>query len=125
MTSRRVLIVDDYADAAELMAEALGFAGYEVETAGTGLGALEVAESKELAAAFIDIGLPDLDGYEVARRLRALPSGKKAFLIALTGRGSESDRRRSTEAGFDLHLVKPVDLRSVTALLAKQLATSP
>ncbi|MCL6640470.1 MAG: response regulator [Candidatus Rokubacteria bacterium] len=68
--------------------------------------------------ALIDIGLPDVDGYDVARRIRATPHGKSAYLIALTGYGQAEDRRRAEEAGFDTHLVKPVDPEALVGLLA-------
>jgi CheY-like chemotaxis protein len=116
----RVLVVDDYADAAELLAEALSFAGYDVSTANGGLSAIEVFESSPPDAAFVDIGMPDMDGYELARRLRASPSGADLYLVALTGHSGEAERRRSVEAGFDLHLVKPVDLTKVADLLRKR-----
>ncbi|HEX3595333.1 MAG TPA: response regulator [Polyangiaceae bacterium] len=115
----RVLIVDDYADAADLLAEALSFAGYEVRTANDGPAALEIFEQESPAAAFIDIGMPGMDGYEVARKLREGP-GASAFLVALTGRSGDAERLRSVAAGFDLHLVKPVDLSKVAALLEEK-----
>jgi CheY-like chemotaxis protein len=116
----RVLIVDDYADAADLLAEALSFAGYEVRTANDGPAAIEIFERESPAAAFIDIGMPGMDGYEVARKLRTRPNGAKAYLVALTGHSGETDRRRSVDAGFDLHLVKPVDLTKVATLLEER-----
>ncbi|HEX4339485.1 MAG TPA: response regulator [Polyangiaceae bacterium] len=118
-----VLVVDDYADAAELLAEALSFAGYPVSTAGDGLAALEAFEGKgdaAPAAAFIDIGMPGMNGYEVAGALRKLPGGSALYLVALTGHSGEAERRRSVEAGFDLHLVKPVDLAEVAQLLEQR-----
>ena len=116
----RVLVVDDYADAADLLTEALSFAGYQVSTANDGNTALELVNREPHGAAFIDIGMPDMDGYELARRLRALPSGAGMFLVALTGHSGEAERRRSVEAGFDLHLVKPVDVTRVGAVLEKR-----
>lgn len=113
----RVLIVDDYADAADLLAEALSFAGYEVSTANDGPSALSLAAEQSFGAAFIDIGMPSMDGYEVARRMRAEPSGREMYLVALTGHSGDAERKRSAEAGFDLHLVKPVDVTSLSKLL--------
>lgn len=116
----RVLVVDDYADAADLLAEALSFAGYEVSTANDGPAAIELAAQRPHGAAFVDIGMPDMDGYEVARQLRAQPSGRDMYLVALTGHSGDTEKRRSAEAGFDLHLVKPVDVTSVATLLEKR-----
>src|SRR5262249_43835658 len=95
-----VLVVDDYADASGLLAEALTVGGFDVLTANDGYSAVDLAGRHPAAAAFIDIGMPDLDGYEVARRLRALPNGKNLFLVALTGHSREIDRVRSADAGF-------------------------
>jgi CheY-like chemotaxis protein len=92
--------------------------GYEVATAADGPQALEIAQAKTPAAALIDIGLPGIDGYEVARRLRAL-TGPSALLVALTGYSDPDDRRRAAEAGFDAHVVKPVDPDELTRLLGR------
>jgi CheY-like chemotaxis protein/two-component sensor histidine kinase len=110
-----VLIVDDNVDGADSIAEFLRELGYEVATAHDGPAALSVARTFRPNICLIDIGLPVMDGYELARRLRAsqeLPEG--ARIIALTGYGREGDRRRSSEAGFDAHLVKPVSLDVLT-----------
>jgi signal transduction histidine kinase/ActR/RegA family two-component response regulator len=116
--SRRVLVVDDNVDAAELLAEVLELDGHEVVVAHDGLAALERVGSFAPEVVFLDIGLPGLDGYEVARRVRQRPGGKALKLVALTGYGQASDRQRSREAGFDVHLVKPVELDTVRALVA-------
>jgi CheY-like chemotaxis protein len=116
----RVLVVDDYADAADLLAEALSFAGYQVSTVNDGVAAIELAAREPHGAAFVDIGMPGMDGYEVARQLRAQPSGRDMYLVALTGHSGDAEKRRSAEAGFDLHLVKPVDVTSVATLLEKR-----
>lgn len=116
----RVLVVDDYADAAELLAEALSMAGYQVSTVNDGVAAIELAAREPRGAAFVDIGMPGMDGYEVARQLRAQPSGRDMYLVALTGHSGDAEKRRSAEAGFDLHLVKPVDVTSVATLLEKR-----
>lgn len=119
----RVLVVDDYADAADLLAEALSFSGYEVSTVNDGAAAVELAAREPHGAAFIDIGMPGMDGYEVARLLRAQPSGPSMYLVALTGHSGDAEKRRSAEAGFDLHLVKPVDVMRVATLLEKRFGT--
>jgi signal transduction histidine kinase/CheY-like chemotaxis protein len=114
----RVLVVDDNADVAETLADVLGEIGYDVATAHDGPSALNIARAFKPNVCLLDIGLPVMDGYELAQLLRAsndLPQG--ARIVALTGYGQEADRRRSTEAGFNAHLIKPVDLAVLTALL--------
>jgi CheY-like chemotaxis protein len=105
---RRLLVVDDNRDAAESMSMLLQMWGHEVAFAYDGPSALETAEQWQPEAVFLDIGLPGMDGYEVAARLRALPQAKGAILIAITGYGQDDDRLRSRRAGIDHHLVKPV-----------------
>ena len=105
---RRLLVVDDNKDAAESMSMLLEMWGHEVAFAYDGPSALETAEQWQPEAVFLDIGLPGMDGYEVAERLRELPHAKDAVLIAITGYGQEDDRQRSRRAGIDHHLVKPV-----------------
>jgi signal transduction histidine kinase len=117
--SRRILLADDNADALESLARVLTLRGHEVFSAPNGAIALETAVRHLPEIALLDIGMPLLDGYEVARRIRAQEWGKAVTLVALTGWGQESDRRRSQEAGFDTHLVKPLDLDQLTALLAQ------
>ena len=114
---RRILVADDNSDALESLATLLELSGHEVFSAANGALALESAERHLPEVALLDIGMPKLDGYEVARRIRAQPWGRRITLVALTGWGQESDRRRSGEAGFDSHLVKPLDLDKLTALL--------
>jgi CheY-like chemotaxis protein len=114
---RRILVADDNSDALESLATLLELGGHEVYSAANGALALESAERHLPEVALLDIGMPKLDGYEVARRIRAQPWGRRITLVALTGWGQESDRRRSGEAGFDSHLVKPLDLDKLTALL--------
>jgi signal transduction histidine kinase/ActR/RegA family two-component response regulator len=112
----RVLVVDDNADAAEVLAEALRVQGHEVAVANDGPGALELAAELRPQVAVLDIGLPGMDGYELARRLRALlPDPPR--LVALSGYGQEQDRLASRRAGFDVHLVKPSDLDRVIEAL--------
>jgi PAS domain S-box-containing protein len=115
--SARVLIVDDNREAAEVLAQALEATGFSTCVAFDAPQALDRAASFHPDVAVLDIGLPVMDGYELAKRLRELPATKSVALIALTGYGQESDHQASTEAGFTAHLVKPVELRRVTALL--------
>jgi PAS domain S-box-containing protein len=116
--ARRALVIDDNVDAADSLAQLLHLAGCEVRVAHDGPSALEIAPGFGPDVVLLDIGLPGLDGYEVARRLRAIPDFNATLLIALTGYGQEEDRRRSLQAGFDQHLVKPVDPAILEALLA-------
>ncbi len=115
---QRVLIVDDNRDAADSLALLLQLAGYDVRTVHEGFSALEAMDDFRPAVALLDIGMPGMDGYEVARRIRDRQEFEKVMLVALTGWGQEEDRRRSTRAGFDRHLVKPVDPEVLQALLA-------
>jgi CheY-like chemotaxis protein len=115
---RCILIVDDNKDAAEWLATLLNLNGHETHVAHAGITAIETAQRVRPDAVLLDIGLPGLDGYEVCRRIRQQPWGKGLALIALTGWGQEEDRRKSKEAGFDTHLVKPVDEDVLTDLLA-------
>ncbi|MEO6811435.1 MAG: PAS domain S-box protein [Isosphaeraceae bacterium] len=116
---RRILIVDDHPDAAKSLATLLTILGNDVQVAHDGPAALDAAHAHHPAIMLMDIGLPGMDGYEVARRLRQEPEFQEMSLIALTGWGQEEDRRRSLEAGFDAHLVKPVDFDALQALLAR------
>jgi signal transduction histidine kinase len=115
---RRILVADDNADALESLVTLLSLGGHEVMGAANGALALEYAAKHLPEVILLDIGMPVQDGYEVARRIRAQPWGTAVTLVALTGWGQEADRRRSQEAGFDLHLVKPLDLGKLTQLLA-------
>jgi CheY-like chemotaxis protein len=105
----RILIVDDNRDSADMIATLLTFGGHETHTANDGLAAVDAAANLQPDVIFMDIGLPILNGYEAARRIRERQSDKKPVLVALTGWGQDADRRRSESAGFDAHLVKPVD----------------
>jgi CheY-like chemotaxis protein len=116
---RRILVVDDNRDAAESLGMMLTLMGNEVRTAADGLAAVEVAEDYRPDLILLDIGLPKLNGYEACRRIRERPWAKGTVIVALTGWGQEEDRRRSQEAGFDRHLVKPVDVNDLTKLLAQ------
>jgi signal transduction histidine kinase len=113
----RILIVDDNADALELLAEGLELLGHEVHRAQDGPSALAVAERVAPAVAILDIGLPVMDGYDLARRLRAQSTLDGLTLIALTGYGQASDRQRAADAGFDEHLVKPVSIDHVQSVI--------
>jgi signal transduction histidine kinase/CheY-like chemotaxis protein len=115
--SRRVLVVDDNADIAESLAGLLQDLGHTVRTAHAGPQALEVAREFRPELILLDIGLPGMDGYEVARRLRADPELSGLLVVALSGYGQEEDRRRAREAGFDEHLTKPVGLAALQPLL--------
>jgi PAS domain S-box-containing protein len=106
---RRVLVADDNRDAAESLAVLLRLEGHDVIVADDGETALRLFEEQHPDVVLLDIGMPQMDGYEVARRIRALPGGRRVLLVALTGWGQEKDRAASREAGFDHHLVKPVD----------------
>lgn len=117
--SPRILVVDDSVDGAEMLAAALAAKGYDARVAHDAPSALRIASEFRPALAFLDIGLPVMDGYELAAHLRELPELNEIKLIALTGYGQESDRRRSREAGFDDHLVKPVDFAAVESVLAE------
>jgi PAS domain S-box-containing protein len=113
----RILVVDDNVDSAESMALLLKFSGHEVQMAHNGPSAIETALLFLPQVLLLDIGLPGMNGYEVARRLRERPEMQNAALLALTGYGQEEDRRRSKEAGFDHHLVKPVDPKLLETLI--------
>jgi CheY-like chemotaxis protein len=115
---RRILVVDDNTDAAESLAALLAINGHETRLAHDGLRAVEEAAAFQPDVVFLDIGMPALDGHETARRIRQQPWGKHMVLVALTGWGQSEDRRRSREAGFDHHLVKPADPVVVTRLIA-------
>jgi CheY-like chemotaxis protein len=105
-----LLLVDDNVDASAILADSLRALGYRVRVAHDGVDALEMARQEAADVAVLDLGLPVMDGYEVAVRLRALPGCLHIRLIALTGYGLDSDRQRTREAGFDEHFVKPIDV---------------
>jgi len=115
--TRRVLIVEDNVDAAESLSMLLELLGHEVRVEATGASALEAIRTTDFQAVLVDIGLPDMDGYEVARQIRALPDSRTKLLVALTGYGQEEDKRRALSAGFDQHLIKPVDVEHLQNLL--------
>jgi CheY-like chemotaxis protein len=117
---RRILLVEDNPDAAESLGELLRIWGHEVRIAYEGLGALDQARIETPDIVLLDIGLPGMDGYEVARALRSQPGLERTRLIALTGYGQDADRHRSSQAGFDHHFVKPVDIQALRLLLASE-----
>jgi CheY-like chemotaxis protein len=113
----KVLVVDDNVDAAEILAEALETLGFAATACHDGPSALAAVEADAPHAALLDIGMPGMDGYELAKELRRRPDGASYFLVALTGFGQHRDRDKAMEAGFDVHMVKPVDLDQVARVL--------
>jgi CheY-like chemotaxis protein len=115
---RRILVVDDNKDSAESLGMLLRIMGNEVRTAYDGPSALEAAKEFRPDVVLLDIGMPGMNGYDVARTMRQMPEVKDAVLVAQTGWGKEEDRRRSSETGFNAHMVKPVDHDALQKLLA-------
>jgi CheY-like chemotaxis protein len=122
-TSQRILVVEDNEDARELMRALIEKMGHEVQTASDGATAIEVARAFQPTLVLLDIGLPQMDGYSLARKLRQ-EHGVELVLAALTGYGQERDRRMSEEAGINHHLVKPVSLEAVRAIIGSLPAIS-
>ena len=125
----RVVVVDDNVDAAESLAELLRLVGHEVHVTHDGPAGLEAARSLRPDVVLLDIGLPGMDGYEVARRLERRP-GFDAVMVAVSGYGRDEDRRASREAGMTHHFVKPIDFRALRSLLdslssSRQESTAP
>jgi signal transduction histidine kinase/ActR/RegA family two-component response regulator len=116
LPNRRVLVVDDNQDAAQSLGLLLKLLGAEVQVVHDGPAALEIIPTYAPNVVLLDIGMPGMDGYEVAKRIRQQPAGEDLLLIALTGWGQEEDRRRSSQAGFDHHLLKPADLTALKSL---------
>jgi CheY-like chemotaxis protein len=114
---RRLMVIDDNKDAAESMSMLFELWGHEVICVYDGRTALETVAKYRPHAVFLDIGLPGMDGYEIAERLRELPESARTVLVAITGYGQDEDRRRSREAGIDHHLVKPVAPETLHELL--------
>ncbi len=115
----RILVVDDNRDAAESLQMLLQLAGHEVRVAYDGPQALDTFAAHRPDVVFLDIGLPRINGYEVARTIRAQAPGRATLLVALTGWGQEEDQHRAEQAGFDHHLVKPVEYEQLADLLAR------
>jgi CheY-like chemotaxis protein len=114
---RRIVVADDNEDSAESFAMLLSFSGHEVRVAHDGEAALDALREFRPDVAFLDIGMPGLTGYEVAQAVRAEPWGHEMKLIAVTGWGQPDDRMRARTAGFDRHLIKPIDPAEVDRLL--------
>jgi PAS domain S-box-containing protein len=122
---RRILVVDDNRDAAESLTMMLRIIGHEVRTAHDGAAAVVAAAEFRPELVLMDLGMPILDGYEAARRIRAQPLEDRTFLVALTGWGADDDHRRTLDAGFDRHLVKPVDPDALLKMIAEMRIESP
>jgi CheY-like chemotaxis protein/anti-sigma regulatory factor (Ser/Thr protein kinase) len=114
----RILVIDDMAASAETLMMLLEMEGFEVMSASDGVAALKIAEDFYPDAVLLDIGLPGMNGFEIARRLRNQPESREALLIAVTGYGEAESRNRSAQAGFDFHMTKPVDLHLLLSMLA-------
>ncbi|WP_164558046.1 PAS domain S-box protein [Massilia atriviolacea] len=115
-----VMIVDDNPDGAQSLAALIGARGYRVRVVGDGAAALQIADGEPVDVYILDIGLPGMDGYALARRLRATPGGRAATLVALTGYGKKEDRLLALASGFDHHLVKPVDIAALEKILLRR-----
>ncbi len=118
LSRRRILVADDNVDSAESLRQLLELFGHDVKTANDGLQAVEIAGTFRPDVIFLDIAMPKLNGYEACRRIRKQPWGEGAMVVAMTGWGQDEDQRRSQEAGFDLHFVKPVDPEALEKLLS-------
>jgi CheY-like chemotaxis protein len=123
-TARRVLIVDDNVDAATSLGMMLELKGHTVQTVHDGVAALNAVQSFSPEVVLLDIELPDMSGYEIAKRIRSNGDGESITLIALTGRGQHDDKERAREAGFDEHFTKPVDVSLLAALISAGSTTS-
>jgi CheY-like chemotaxis protein len=121
----RILIVDDNRDSADSMAAILQVLGHEVRVAYDSGTALTLAGSFAPERALLDIGLPDMDGYELARQLKALPACTSLALFAVTGYGQEEDRRRAVAAGFDRYFTKPLDIAELAAAIDAECESAP
>jgi CheY-like chemotaxis protein len=117
--ARRVLLVDDSVDAAEAMSMLLETLGHEVRVMHDGPSALAMVDDFAPEVVILDIGLPGMNGFDVAREMRTRATTKTALLIALTGYGADSDRQQALDAGFDHHLVKPVSFTAIEAVMAE------
>jgi CheY-like chemotaxis protein len=121
--TRRILIIEDNLDAREMLRTVLEMDGHEVELADNGLGGVQIGLATRPDVVLVDIGLPGIDGYEVARRLRR-HLGDDVRLVALTGYGQPEDRRKSRQAGFNMHLTKPIDPEVLTTALGSSSHTA-
>lgn len=125
MAARRILVVDDYPNAAEGLARWLRRMGNDVRTALDGIEGIQLAEEFRPEIVLLDLGMPKLGGYETAERIRSQPWGERMMLVALTGWAQEEEQQSLRKAGFNAHLVKPVDRKALAALLAKYEAAWP
>ncbi len=116
-TARRVLLIDDNIDAAESLAQLLALSGHDARIAGDGMRGLALAADFRPEVVFCDLGLPGMSGYDVAKALRSTPFGRDIVIAALTGYGQPGDREKTAQAGFDAHLVKPVDPSVIESFL--------
>jgi CheY-like chemotaxis protein len=114
-----VLVCDDNIDFADTVSALLSTSGCLVTTTYRGLDALVAARSVKLDAALLDIGLPDMDGYEVARNIRAMPSGASIMLVAITAYGTQEAKQEASDAGFNIHMTKPIDFPVLETVLNK------
>ena len=112
-----ILVVDDNTSGAQTLSMLLDLDGYDVSVVHCGEDAIEHVDRSRPAMILLDIGLPDMSGYDVARRIRALPHGELPFIMAVTGWGSEQDQQRAREAGCDLHMTKPVNIEHLERVL--------
>jgi len=115
----RVLVVEDHADTAQTVSLLLSLAGHDVEVAANGQAAMAAAEANPPDVMLLDLGLPDMDGWQVARHVQAQPAEKRPLMVAVSGRDTPEARRLSEEAGIDLHLIKPVDPVRLHQLLSR------
>jgi two-component system CheB/CheR fusion protein len=116
---RKALVVDDVSDVTEMLSVLLTYAGYSVVTAASAPAALAAAQSQQFDVVISDIGMPDMNGYELARALRALPGYANVPLVAVTGYSMFDDRQRSLNSGFNAHMTKPIDPRALLDLIDK------
>jgi CheY-like chemotaxis protein len=114
---RTALVVDDVADVTEMLAVVLTHAGYQVVTAGSAPAALKAARERQFDVIISDIGMPDMNGYQLAREVRLLPGYETVPMVAVTGYSMFDDKERSTNAGFTAHMTKPIDPRALLALI--------
>jgi CheY-like chemotaxis protein len=114
----RILVVDDLVASAETLMTLLEMEGFEVRVANEGMAALQIAQEFRPDVVLLDIGLPGMNGFEVANRLRRQPESRDALLIALTGYGEAESRNRSAAAGFDFHMVKPADVNLLLSMIS-------
>ena len=123
--ARHILVIEDSPDARDMLRMLLDIQGHTVETASDGATGVEKALALQPQIALVDVGLPHMDGYEVARRIRAHPGLRQPYLVALTGYGTPEDRQRALDAGFDAHVAKPVDNETLASLLSRAQTSRP